>query len=597
MAEKEATRSLLMGKFSVKTIPNWAIIIDARQLQEKTGLSRRLLKELDKMKSTSLRKKPKRKKKGTASSQSRTTLLIISELRKRNDPLWIELAEKWIIKHEPKEQPNEDNAEVAVVNEDEVNEDVNTPDKHHRKRYLIQMYRLLACAYRVKQEEPEKQKELAIKILKNPNAKVNDLVFATKCCARNSDKDNHPLEYNLCIKIAEESYGKRVMRRVMHTYALGCMQAQNHKFAEVILKNIIETSNSRSAFWGRAVWALARMYEVQENWAKVAKTFSLFADNQHIDVRFRVQAIRRNLLALLKLAEENRDSVKPSKVSDAVLSNALIRIGMLLSDVDRRTKLETARQVQLAIYKLPKSAKSKKDWITFRKLLVSEVVESSLEEIKKEEIHPTEVMPIILPLFRKLFYDFGDYQRLISFWEAIPEELWSKVKAQRLGRPYWESSLLVAIAYIIKKQAKKGVKLCKEVVASYPDQPLCTAMVELIYGWMRKDDKLALEHYIKATELAPTDRFIAVAWHSRMSDALERKELEQARIYSQKLRQCFLGNVPAFADQRIIDCEAALVMANFPKSADSAPDPLKGMYTQNFIQQRIDFLYGFYDLD
>jgi len=247
-AEKYAREALQMGKFQVKTLACWEMLIAARAKQGKDLLDKELFTSLQINQSGPV--------------LARAILTIVKSLRSYGDVRWKQITVEWITRDE-------------VI--DEIIE--------------IELAKILLSDEKLIGHDPRLIALSAHRIFRSDQVSPKEMVATAKDVTHMLLLDEDEPNVRGLAEKAKRRFGDALKGEVLHAIALGAMMARRHDLARDILHDRLRSQPRGSEQWCIDLSALARMEEVVENFSEAASLYLDFADTEAVQTDFRVQSL------------------------------------------------------------------------------------------------------------------------------------------------------------------------------------------------------------------------------------------------------------------------------------------------------------------
>ena len=253
LAAREPARALQLaedairrGKYGVKTLPAWPLVIAARRKMGGWRIGERLIRGL---------------KQAPAGVRARAVLTIARELRRQDMRQWREVAERW---------SEQEGRKFPVI--------------------AVELRKLQLASARVEGEGTQRKREAAERLLEMPGLTALEWLAATKEWVRAGLWEGRRIDLEAQLTQAASRYGQEFGARAAHSLALSCMKARRHDLARKLLQRNVDRLAGGSTTWAKSVWALARMESVLGDHAAAAAAYRAYAEARDIPERIRLQA-------------------------------------------------------------------------------------------------------------------------------------------------------------------------------------------------------------------------------------------------------------------------------------------------------------------
>jgi tetratricopeptide (TPR) repeat protein len=500
-AEQLARESLLWGEFKAKTILSWVVFIQARKLAGKPLLDPELFKQFQ---HSQIRGRV----------ADRAEIIIISELRRQNDAVWLSLAKRWRDKGSGRD---------PIIRVE-----------------ILKMILGEIKAGRLHADAPAPAAiAFAEEIMREPTITANESIGLAKTMgefgvgASISDHERRKFLTEISIR-----FGSKTGARARHAHALGLYYSGQHELARKSFTELIADVKDDPESWGKAVWSVARLEASLNRYSEAAEQYLNFVGDPRIKSTLRLQAFLR-WIRLAEKSGQHIDLIKTGAQLDSL-------VGSL---EDYRPLLDAARQLSLAgprfhsVFVRVSEAAQRRAVIFFDQATTTE-----------------EALKILLPVTRRLYYDFRLPDKIIDFHERLTEEkigwLWSN------DARFWEYLSLVMRSYLAAGPYNKGL----ELALSAKDDPGTPAVGRVYlaahYGlWLNDVGRLseALPFWAITLQAGPNHRLSAHAYYWTAIAYYVADKTEDAIEALLSSRRCLLPR-PGLLSEWRVDAKAGLLL-------------------------------------
>lgn len=500
-AETLARESLVHGEFRAKTIPSWVLSIQARKLAGKPLLDPELYQDFQ-------------RSRARGRVAERAEAVIISELRRQNDSSWLPLAESWRTaakRRDPIVRVEILKMMLGEVKAGRLHTDAPAPAAISLVREILQ--------------EPTLAKSESVGLAKT----LGEFGIGAGMTSRQREA---------WLQRVETRFGTDSGLRAHHAYALGLLYSGHHDFARIAFERLIARVTDNPDAWGKAVWSLARLEAGLDRAAQAATHYLEFAGNPRIQPTLRLQAFLR----WIRQAEKSGETID--------LPRATVQVDALVASLDdHRPLLDAARQLSLAGPRFHPIF-----------LRVSDVAQRRAILAFQQATTTQEALKILLPLTRRLYYDFHLPERVTAFYESLSEEkmswLWSH------DARFWEYLSLVMRSHLVTGSVPKGVELGRSSREDPTTPPLGRVYLAVHYAlWLNDQGRLseALPFFATAMQEGPNHRLSAFARYWTALVYLHAGRTTQATDALLLARRCLLPR-PGLLTEWQLDAKAGLLL-------------------------------------
>jgi tetratricopeptide (TPR) repeat protein len=494
-AERYARESLMMGRFQVKTISAWNLLIQARARRKLNPILDLEVYEAFRMHAVGL-------------YASNALYQIAKALRVHGDPMWLEIAE----------------LAIGWPGIDPV--------------LQTELEKIIHAEAKIRQIEPASQTaQRALELFSSPTVTGPEMISHAKDWVRFSLISGVVPEISPLLEASVQRHGLLHALSMRHAMALGAMIAERHDLARVWLEENLNQAVGGEFVdsWGRSAWALARMESGLGNKGQAAHWYMAVAAREETPARFKLQAMLRGLEHLsdgvaLVLDEETETRIR-------LLLNA---------EADYRVVLDAARYLSLA----PPSFQVLTNEAGNRGTALA-------DEAYDLATAPSEKLGIIEYQARKLHWDLKRDMDVVKRWRLIEPAAIAGFKA--LGGSLWyeylatvfrsmtrlslnsEAEELAAMVIDQNQATPEGFVI---VGSEYALWLVAQGQLVRAYGFFEWIAKEAPSH----VRAAPSHYWIAVRSYSLGNVA-------QARDSALSVRRCYAG-APALLDDWKIEAKA-----------------------------------------
>ena len=256
-----SAEAIRQGKFRVKTIPAWPVLISARRQLGGWRISENLVKELDS---------------APAEIRARTIMVIVVELRKNGMRQWREIADGW-----------------------------SRREGHRFPIIEAEMRKLCLASAKTELGNAVSQREAAEEVLRVPGLSPQEWRMASKELVRASLRGGQEPDFPALIRSAGQAYGDKFSPMAAHSLALACLAARRPDLARPLLADNIQNGNAGSRLWSQSVWTMARLESSAANHVAAAALYQKLFEESAINVRFRLQAKLHWAEAMIAAGDSN----------------------------------------------------------------------------------------------------------------------------------------------------------------------------------------------------------------------------------------------------------------------------------------------------
>jgi tetratricopeptide (TPR) repeat protein len=525
LAERYARESLLMGRFQAKTVAAWQLYLDARARQARLPIL-----EADVFASFQANAR------GRIASAS--VLSIVRVLRAHGDPAWSTIARSAV-------ESSDMDAIIGTELEKLMQADAKLTGSAESRVIAARALRL----FRAGKVSPQEQ------------------VAHAKCYVHYSLVADELRAFDSIVTLATNRFGKNHADSVIHSMALGAMQAGKHEVARKWLMKLLASVEPGTESWGKAMWALARMEALLKRYSEAALIHLQIATSIQTPPRFRMQSM---LLGFKNLAASG-DTVNLDEIS--------VSMKQLLGEItDYRVALDAARQLSLAgnlLRALNEEATAK------AAILVDQALATTTPAAER--------LAILEYTARKQFWDLGHFAAVVDRWGGLTELQMAEMRVTG-GSAWYEYCSLV-----MRSMAKLGQdQKARALAASILDGRTATPEGYVIMGNAYAEWLLALGEKEKAFTYfdwisveAPTHLGAAAAHYWLALRHLNSGRTEAALSAARAVRRCF-GTAPSLLSEWELDAKALLILTDF--SPETAIQQGRSTFNPEFICQMLDRL-------
>jgi tetratricopeptide (TPR) repeat protein len=472
-AEKWATDGLENGKFQAKTLSAWPILISARRNIGKVLLSNTEVARL--------------KTNCKAPVGRRAMQLVVTELRKSNDPLWKTLATDWL-------QCDGEAISPAIA-------------------YCFR--RMLASSAENEGRSPQEKLQHAMGMWKTGSLSLLEQISSARAVVSSLLALKSEVTETQFISRAKQDFGKEGGDRMSQAIAELLFRNGYQEKAIAILEGILATTPEGSKRWGRSTWRLAKFQNEMGDNAIAGDLFLRIAEQEKIPARIRN----------FSLTEALRSAAMAG--ADDIIQRAKPLLGAALGKIDDpRLLMDISRQ-------LGRTADCAALAMAFRKK-----GETGAKEAIKTASTPDQAVFWLFHLARRQ-NDWGDFDGTIALWESMDANrrlwLWSP------QTHYWEFLGYVLRAYGWKEKLPEAETLAREFV----DDPATPAEGMAILGnsyanVLIYNDRTseALEVYRRIVTVAPMHGFSSFGYYWLALDSMKRGQTSAASSLATQALAC-----------------------------------------------------------
>lgn len=494
-AEQFARESLQMGRFQAKTVASWPILIAARAKQEKPLLDPSLYRAF--------------RKTATGCVLDRSLFLIISELRRRSDDSWKEIAAKAF---ESKDLSD------AVIR--------------------FEVGKILLAEARLSSNQAEVFRLSSLLFSDPMLSRVESVAIAKAVVESGLMTGKLANRVDQMKRSLERRFDSATAAEATHGMALAAMMAKAPDLARTLLTSQCAALEKGCDQWSKGKWALASMESALGNHPAAASLSLDIADATRVPSRFRLQAFF-NWVASAQKANTKVD-----------FAAARTRVASIVATIDDfRSLLDAARQLELA-------------GTPFREIARTVADSGEARAIKAFEAstNPGEAVGILNLLARRQYYDLSRSSKLVALWESLSEEkvgwLWSK--DSRL----WETVGLVGASYLDLERESEGEKFFRDLLddPTVPENGRIFLAVPFA-NWLRAEGRMAEAWplFEEALASSPDHRLAAHANYWFALRAFKGARTGPAEEYALSVRKC-LAPKPGLHWEWTLDGKAALLL-------------------------------------
>ncbi len=523
-SEQYARESIVLGEFRAKTIPSWSLLIQARKAGEKKLLDRQLFDRL------------LRSRTGGRVKQ-RAMVSIISELRRQSDPDWIRLA-NWLRERKP-------DADGII---------------------RVEIQKMILSEIKAGTWQAEHPAQVAMDIADEMAAEASlvgsEAISIAKIYGKYGLLSGLQMqEIQERLKKISNRFGETNGLRALHACALGMSESRFMDEARRIFTRVIRRAPDDSSHWGKAVWSLARLESSVGNHQGAAKRYLQYAASDYTDPALRLQAFLR----WIKQVE--------AAGGDVNVENVIGDVRNILAHVEGyRPLLDAGRQLALAGEGFEKVRDEVIEMAEVRSLAAFE-----------EATTTTDALVVLLALCRRWYYDFYHSDRLIAFYESLPEEkhawLWSQ------DARYWEYISLAMRSYFRQGLPAEGEQIGRTVLENASVPAVGRVYLGVHYGmWLIQQKRVdeAVPLFVIAVEASPTHRLCSHAYYWLAAQKHSENQRQQAAAYLMKARKCLLPR-PALLSEWEVDARAGLYLQSL--NPEGTPVNLS-LFSERFLEKQ-----------
>ena len=357
VAETRANEAFQVGKYQVKTISVWPILIEARKKQGKPGIDNSHVTGLGQIKSST--------------AKARAVLVIITSLRSYGDEYWKEIASSYI--------------------------DVNGGEDTHA---TLEVKKLLLAEEKILGRHSEISK-LSKDILASRYASPADAVSSGKSYINSLFAlGGDVLEIGSIIDQVKEIWGDRISQKVAYGMALISVENAADDLAIELLNRLAESSGSRGSTWEKATRKLAEIHYKNGQYQSAMSAYRSLVEHQPLKVVIRAKALSMWIESMKAAGEE---------VEGGDLGDQFLQLGSETDDWS--VLLDVARQAALSRDHCSEASIN---------TIYNDGVSLALEALQTEE-HPTKKMAVLLKLARRQLLDFHFPNHVVSVWSEMTE--------------------------------------------------------------------------------------------------------------------------------------------------------------------------------
>lgn len=266
--------AIRQGKFRVKTIPAWPVLIAARRRLGGWKISEKLIAGLED---------------APPEVRARAILVVVSELRKNDMRQWRKVAERWL---------QREGGRFPIV------------EAEIRKLFL---------ASAQSGSESDSAKRMAAEdLLRTPGLSPLEWLMAAKEIVRSGYGEGDPPNLDAFIRTAQGKYGEEFVPKARHSLALSCLESQRLDESRPLLEANVRECGSSDKVWAKSVWALAGLEKASGRPAAAAALYRRLFDEKAVEPRFRLQAQLLWVESLLAAGQSGASS-EALPLMDAVL--------------------------------------------------------------------------------------------------------------------------------------------------------------------------------------------------------------------------------------------------------------------------------------
>gem|GEM_PF-1493397 len=523
-AEKLAYESLLFGKFRAKTIPAWETYINARKASGKPLFDADLFRQF---------------KRGEIGGRAagRAEILIISELRRHNDSLWVDLALSW---------------RKSARNRDPI----------IRVEILKMLLSEVKTGAMFASEPARNALELAAAIYREPTLAASESIGLAKVLGVYGGAAGMSLQQiEVWLDRIDVRYGDKYGQWAYQSCALGMTKAKEYENARVVFGSLIDRASESSAEWGKAVWSSAKNEYAYGDYSRSAALYLRFSGNNSMETSLRLQAFLR----WIRVKEKSGEDVNEEKSKEFV--------GRLLASInDYQPMLDAGRQLSLA-------------GPSFRPILdqvTNAATELSLQAFEDSKT-TKEALVVLLALSRRQLYDFGHAAKVLEFYNGLSSEkrnwLWSH------DSRYWEYLSVVMYSEFRVGSSPRGEEMGRSAFED-PTTPIVgRVFLGVHYGlWLRERyrDHEALEQFSKVLTVSPGHRLASHANYWLGLHSYQEKQIDDTINFLRQARRCLLPR-PGLYSEWEVDAKAGLLL-RLLSPADETVD--LSLYSEDFLSRQ-----------
>lgn len=270
-AMERSLRSLYMGNFTAKTLPAWAIFIEARRCLGFWRIRDGLIEKMYQSTPHSL--------------SDRTILTIVHELRRNDMRQWQEVIESWTDQERGSERVRREFQKMRLGSEKKLTGNLST------------------------------RRSMASQIMQRDCIGFKDWLAAAREHAKTSYRLNSKFRIDGTVSQARQRFGIDCERKVRHSLARACEEIGRLSTARSLLLQNTD-SHLGSKLWAKSVWALGRVEFALGNYAAAAAAYQLFVQHNCTE-SFNVQANLLRMQALIQAGDTESLSMVKNEMETA----------------------------------------------------------------------------------------------------------------------------------------------------------------------------------------------------------------------------------------------------------------------------------------
>ena len=266
--------AIRQGKYQVKTIPAWPVLISARRRMGGWKIGEKLISGLDG---------------APAEVRARAILVIVAELRKNDMRQWRNVAERWL--------PREGNRFPIIAAE--------------IRKLILASDKTDLQANAVKFADAQS-------LLRTPGLSPQEWLMAAKEVVRSGFAEGESPNLDALLRSARREYGAEFVPKARHGLALACLEAQRQSEARSMLGINVQECAPINKVWAKSVWALAGLETASGSPVSAAALYRRVFEEETVAPRFRLQAQLLWVEALLAVGQSEA-CAEAVPLMDAVL--------------------------------------------------------------------------------------------------------------------------------------------------------------------------------------------------------------------------------------------------------------------------------------
>lgn len=253
-----AASSLRNGRFAVKTLASWPLLIRARARLGGWQISERLIAGL---------------KDVPASVRARATLVIVTELRNHDMRQWQKVARQWLA---------QEGKAFPII--------------------AAELNKMVVASAERDGRDAGARKTAAGHLLAVPGLSAMEWLAATKTRVRAQlETTKKPFPVEAVIEEAILRFGPGFAARTRHGLALALIKAGQDDMARSLLEAALQQGTPGRLGWGKSAWTLARLELRADRAGQAADLFRRYAACTDYPERFRLQALVEGVKALARV--------------------------------------------------------------------------------------------------------------------------------------------------------------------------------------------------------------------------------------------------------------------------------------------------------